>query len=355
MNIIFRVDSSTDIGIGHMMRCLTLAGNLKKQYTQLRILFISRDLDGNINNIVEKNGYGLCLLPREHKKYKLQDYEKWLSVPKGMDVVQTIKFLEGEEISLLVVDNYALDYKWENIVRPFVKAILVIDDLANRIHECDFLLDQTYGNNVGHRYDGLVPKKCKLFLGIEYVLLRDGFYRQRKLCQVRRQIQRILVFYGGSDDTHETIKVLKGLQKLKQSSYKIDVVVGSSNIQKKQIEQMCKRLKKVTYYCQVNNMEDFIANADIALGASGGNTWERCALGLPAVVTITAGNQKEIALQVEKTGAIKVIGCSYDLSEKEYYHILLQLDKLPLEYMSRQAFALLGKSKLEEAIHKMLG
>ena len=142
--IAFRVDSSTQIASGHLMRCLTLAEKLN---CKEKIIFISRDLPGNISNLILKKGFKLTLLNNEDLDVSLKGYEKWLTVRQEQDAKETIEAIKNLNLELLIVDSYAIDVKWEKMLRPSVKKIMVIDDLANRKHDCDILLDQNFDLN----------------------------------------------------------------------------------------------------------------------------------------------------------------------------------------------------------------
>ena len=315
MNIVFRVDSSAQIGSGHLMRCLTLANQLRDR---ANIFFVCRELEFNLSSLVNRDGFNLIVLSNSEKKEGLTGYEKWLTVKQEFDAVQTKEMLKLLEIDYLIIDNYAIDKKWEKIVRSNVKKIMVIDDLANREHDCDILLDQNYYNDKDRRYVNLVPKHCKLLLGPQYVLLREEFYEARKQMRIRDgSIRNILVFFGGSDLTNETMKTLRVLDDLNRTDIQINVVVGDSNKNKECIKEYCQRHENILCFCQVNNMAELMNEADLAIGAGGSSTWERCFLGLPSIVIATAENQVKISRDCDKLGIIKYIGNAQDITQED--------------------------------------
>lgn len=324
MIVVFRVDASTQIGSGHLMRCLTLAKRIEKE-KKAQITFISRNLDGNMNFLIEKAGYNLFALPECENNSSLSGYEKWLTVEKKLDAEQTKAILQEICADYLVIDSYALDEEWEKIQRPFVKKIMVIDDLANRRHDCDILLDQNYYQDIETRYYDLVPKRCKLLLGPKHALLREEFYEERNHLRTRDgSIHRILVFFGGSDLTNETMKAVKAIAAVGMSDIAVDVVVGSSNKNKDDIESFCLEQKNMTYHCQVNNMAELMYKADLAIGAGGSTNWERCFLGLPAIVIAIADNQVRICEDCNEINVIFYLGKAQDVDEKK---IFLSLQK----------------------------
>ena len=314
---VIRADASEQIGSGHLMRCLTLADQMRREGTEVH--FICRDLVGNLNHLVHEQGFPLHVLPRHADDPSLSGYAAWLTVAQETDARETGEVLRTlAPIMRLVVDSYALDEVWERIVRPLVSEIFVIDDLANRRHDCDILLDQNFYRAMQHRYDGLVPPSCKLLLGPSYALLREEFYAaKKKLRQRDGHLRRILVFYGGSDITHETEKAVRALLHLSLSAVDVDVIIGGSNAHRMQIEELCAPHDFLHTYCAVSNMAEFMANADLCLGAGGTTTWERGFLGLPAIVTAIAENQLEICRDCADAGLIYYLGRWDEVTEND--------------------------------------
>lgn len=312
--VVFRVDASVKIGSGHVMRCLTLAGQLKE--TGSEVIFICSDLPGNLASLIVKDGYRVFLIPY----LKVSKDEKW-----KRDLENTVNLLTAlnNPIDLLVVDHYGLDYRWEAPLRKFVKEIMVIDDLANRPHDCDILLDQNLYNDMDIRYEGLVPEHCKKLLGPKNVLLRPEFYEARRKLRLRDgTVKRILVFFGGSDPSNETGKALEAIRMLNRPDIAVDVVVGSSNPYKNEIHQICEAMPNTSYYCQVDNMAELMAKADLAIGAGGTAAWERCFLGLPTATVIIADNQSEQVKLLAKKEAIWNLGHSKKVTSNRIFSFL---------------------------------
>ena len=352
MKIVFRVDSSSMAGSGHLSRCLVLAQRFREIPGTL-IYFVVRNLKGNVNSLICNRGFELHELPNHGLAERdLNGYERWLSVTQVMDAADTREALKKiRDVQLLVVDSYAIADEWEKLLRPYTKKIMVIDDLANRRHDCDYLLDQSYGGEKTQRYQGLVPLACKTFLGGPYVLLHESYYLQQP--KVRSQLHRVIVFFGGSDDTGETLKFLHALHDSSLQRLQFIVVVGNGNSQKEAVELMCNECMNVTYHCQVDNMAELLTNADMAFGAAGSNMWERCVLGLPSIVTVTGDNQRFIAEQVHRTGAIKLLGWYETVYASTYARVLSQIDKLPIARMSKAAFTVIEKSCVDEMINSI--
>lgn len=322
MLAIIRADASTSIGSGHVMRCLTLAHRLKKD-KNAKVVFVMRVLPGNLIDVVEKQGFEVLKLLPANQKYSLSGYGLWLTVPMDVDAQQTIEILQHylqehgcDVVDRLIVDSYALDEQWELMLRPYCGEIMVIDDLANRKHDCDILLDQNFYLNKDVRYAGLVPEHCKMLLGPEHALLREEFYEAKKhLCKRDGNIKNILVFYGGSDLTNETEKAIKALVQLHDEGYSFtaDIITGLSNSRRGKIEKICSKYHFLHYYCQVSNMAEFMNKADLMLGAGGSTTWERLYMELPALVTAVAENQIQGCRDCSQAGIIEYLGINEDV------------------------------------------
>ncbi len=335
MLAVIRADASTSIGSGHVMRCLTLAHRLKKE-KNAKVVFVMRDLPGNLIDVVEKQGFEVLKLSPANQKYSLNGYGLWLTVPMEVDAQQTIELLQYylqehscEVVDRLIVDSYALDEQWEQVLRPYCREIMVIDDLANRKHDCDILQDQNFYLNKDVRYAGLVPERCKMLLGPEYALLREEFYEAKKHLRKRDDtIKNILVFYGGSDLTNETEKAIKALVQLHDEGYNFtaDIITGVSNSRREKIKHLCSKNHFFHYYCQVSNMAEFMNKADLMLGAGGSTTWERLYMELPALVTAVADNQVKCCEECGKAGLIDYAGpANYVDIEQIYKYIRVRL------------------------------
>jgi len=321
MKVVFRVDASQLIGSGHVMRCLALAEYLLKHHAQ--VFFICRELPGNMIKIIEERRFPVFRLPYKNtggggvyggkKQYVL-----WLGVLLEKELYDVEKYLTPiNKIDWLIVDHYALDEKWEEALRKYTQHIMVIDDLANRKHVCDFLLDQNYYAALDKRYDGLVPPKCRSLLGPKYVLLRNEFVKARKKIKVcDGNVRRILVFLGGADLTNETKKVLDALSMIGFLGV-VDVVVGAQNRHKSEIRSICAGKQNYNFYFQVDNIVELMLQADLAIGAGGVSVWERCCLGLPSLVITLAENQERLAHDTHAFGAIAYLGKSDQLTVNE--------------------------------------
>ena len=310
-NIVFRVDSSTQIGTGHLMRCLTLADELRLKGCD--VSFIFRDLEGNLISSILEKSFHVIKLPKAKSPIKSDDiYQQWLTVSQQEDAQQTIEVIP-KDTDLLIIDSYSLGKPWHEKLRPYTKKIMVIDDLADRNFDCDILLNQNYGRRKSD-YKNKVPKHCQLLLGSKYALLRPEFAQLRKKALAKRKkttnIKNILVSMGGADPQNLTYKVLQQID----NSFNTTVVLGGSSPHIDKIQQLAKD-KNIKVIVNSNNMAQLMLDADLAIGAGGSTSWERCCLGLPALIHVISDDQKQIALNLEKANvAIIVRNLEHDIS-----------------------------------------
>ena len=329
MHIAIRADASTEIGAGHIMRCLALAEELKERGAD--VFFICRELEGNLCAQIVAQQFKLHRLPAT-----IFSEKDW-----HLDAEQTIAACTNSysRIDWIIVDHYHLDAKWESSVRNVAHKVMVIDDLANRNHGCDALLDQNYLPACENRYATLVPSSCQILLGPKYALLRHEFKSMRKYLAPRiPSLKKILVFFTAGDDKGETIKAMQGIQMFGNIE-QVDVVIGQSNLNNKEINQICDKFHW-GLHCNIDYMPKLIAQADLAIGAGGSSNWERCALGVPAIVTILAENQESIAEALGRANIILNLGWSSNLKAQDYANALSTLSHDRLKAMSEKALAI---------------
>lgn len=328
---VFRVDASVTMGAGHVMRCLTLADRLRAG--GLAPWFFTRRGSGSTVKLIQGRGFRVTELECAGGGWESDAAE----VMAGLAAHAPVEWL--------IVDHYGLDVRWESRLRRVARRILVIDDLANRAHDCDVLLDQNYYVAASRRYAGLVPAGCQLFLGPAYALLRDEFWwAAREPRQRSGIVERLLVSFGATDPTNETGKVLDALLGVQIAS--VDVVVGGSNPRREQIAALCARSSHVRCHIQTSRMAELMREADLAAGAGGATTWERCLLGLPALTVVTADNQLATTQDLSSAGVIWYLGRAETLTPADYRTALADAMENPqrLCEMSRRAQTLMASA-----------
>lgn len=323
MKIIFRTDASLQIGTGHVMRCLSLADEFARQGHECR--FVSRQHSGHLGDLILSKGYALTLLPVPVKRdYDVvadnsERYASWLGVPWQEDAKQTLGAIGTLNSDWLVIDHYALDAEWEKTLAHAVGNIMVIDDLANRTHACTLLLDQNLGR-AHEDYEALLPATCENLIGPRYALLRPEFSALRQQSLARRttpELKRILLTLGGVDRDNVTGQILTALASSKlPASMTVEVVMGKTAPHLKEVQAQVAHLPfKVTVSVNVSDMAERMCKADLAIGAAGSTSWERCCLGLPSITIVLAENQQLIGKALDVYGAGLTLGIDEVASE----------------------------------------
>jgi len=301
MNIVFRVDASIQMGTGHVMRCLTLAEELRRLGHSC--VFICREHPGNLREfIIDKSFVVHLLSTTSGVNFTVENddtaHAEWLGVSWRIDAEQTLAALGSMEVDWLVVDHYALDARWEKLLAKAAGQIMVVDDLADRHHACNLLLDQNLGREIAD-YDHKVPEHCTRLIGPKYALLRPEFAELRERSLKRREnpeLKRILISLGGVDRTNVTGKILEALEETRlPKETQIDVIMGAAAPYLNEVRQKAAKLPfKSKVSVNVSDIGERMCMADLAIGAAGSTSWERCCLGLPAILVVLADNQKMV-------------------------------------------------------------
>ena len=323
MKIAFRTDASLQMGSGHVMRCLTLADALKAKGAQCH--FISRAHPGHLLEVIHQRGYKVdSILPPvilaqtaiKTIAIKVPDPQQepahaaWLGSAWQTDAQETAAILGDLQPDWLVVDHYALDQRWEEALAPHYRKLLVIDDLADRPHHCNLLLDQNwFSEHTASRYRNLVPLHCNCYLGPEYALLKPEYAQLRSNMPPRDgTVRRVLVFLGGSDPTNQTGKVLTALMQPSFAHLQVDMVIGQNHPDVEGIASQVAARPGSTLHQGLPTLAHLMSRADLMISAGGSTTWERLCLGLPGVVISVAANQTNTNIALMNAGYIDFLG-----------------------------------------------
>lgn len=308
MHVAFRTDASLQIGTGHVMRCLTLADALREQGAQCT--FLCRPHTGHLLALVAKRGHKVLALSEPRANFNAPPepaHAAWLGTSWADDAEQTIHALAGQTVDWLVVDHYALERRWEQALRANTRRIMVIDDLADRLHDCDILLDQTFGRAAGD-YDALVPTNCHLLSGSHYALLRPEFDALRSYSlqrRVRPTLRDLLITMGGVDKDNATGLALQALRTCQLPvNCRITVVMGATAPRLDDVRRQAQDMPWPTrVQVGVRNMAQLMADSDLAIGAAGSTSWELCCLGVPNLLVCTAANQRTVIATLTSANA----------------------------------------------------
>lgn len=297
MKVVFRADASDQMGTGHLMRCLTLARELRLRGAEVR--FVAREHRGHLVARLQDECLPVTVLPPPEAEATDPDiYGKWRGVPVARDAGETLAAIGRQPADWLVVDHYGLGSDWETALRPGAHRILAIDDLPERAHACDLLLNQNLGATCVP-----LPPGARALLGPKYALLHPAFAERRGRVRNRdRAAGRVVVFFGGADETDLTGRTLAVLSEPEFSGLFADVVVGASSPHRERLVAQAATRPQTLIHGPMSHLADLLAGADVAIGAGGATTWERLCLGVPSVVTAVAENQVPACLALEAAG-----------------------------------------------------
>lgn len=317
--IIIRCDASLLIGSGHVMRCRTLARDLKRSGAE--VCFLCRRQPGDLLNLLEQE-FEVLALPKQSlvscDGLEGRDlYGAWLGCSQEQDATQCLEVIAEAGIksaSWLVVDHYGLDAHWESQLLAGLASgealpqLLVIDDLADRPHQADLLLDQNFfGELTEQRYQELVLPQCRLLLGPLYALLGPEYAQLHPLVPPRNELRRVLLFFGGVDPDNLTGRALEALMHPALVALRVDVVLGLQSPHRQRVEELVARRPYTTLHGPLPSLAGLIARADLAIGAVGATTWERACLGLPSISIPFASNQIPVSQVLARNDFIRLI------------------------------------------------
>jgi UDP-2,4-diacetamido-2,4,6-trideoxy-beta-L-altropyranose hydrolase len=355
MRILFRADASEAIGTGHVMRCAALAEGLRARGG--RVVFACQSLPAPLATLLREMGFELATLASQPAIAARASPEETLApAAQRSDAAAVRSAVAGENFDWIVVDHYALDACWEDEVRGLAGRALAIDDLPGRAHRCDLLLDQNPGEQREARYRARACADLCCLIGARYALLRRGFAAARARSGPRPgPIARILVMYGGTDPTDETGKAVRALQSMPDMGAAVDVVVGGANPRAGALRAACARDPRMRFHYGTADVPGLMAAADLALGACGTSSWERCAVYLPALAVITAGNQRDIGDALASTGAAEVAGWHADVAAEDLAGATRRLAQAPdrVRAMSKRAGAQTDALGVERVVAAM--
>jgi len=278
------------------MRCLTLARALGEH--GLAASFVMREHAGHLASLVEAQGFAVTLLPVAVNGHDVNgtSHASWLGASWEQDANDTVQALGPDPVEWLVVDHYAIDRRWEARLRSRVRRILVIDDLADRPHDCDLLLDQNLVASPWNRYRSRVAEGCAVLLGPAYALLQPEYAALHERAVPREgAVRRVLISFGGADEDDLTARALEALLSVGGPDVGIDVVVGPSNAHLAELRAKGAEHARVSIHHGLTSLAGLLMHADVAIGGAGSTSWERLCLGVPSIMVAQAENQRAIA------------------------------------------------------------
>lgn len=355
MHVAFRVDSSERIGTGHLMRCLTLADAIRSTGATTR--FICRHLNTAQAEMLVGRGHEVRILPAGSVTPTAKStYQEWLGTTQAADADDTISALDDlARWDWLVVDHYALDQDWETRLRSKAENSLVIDDLANRKHQCDLFLDQNLQPSSEDRYKELVPREAKKIVGPQFALLRPEFREARENRAGNPDASRLNICFGGTDPDGATVLATEALNSAALRELPVDIVIGTANPHRARIASLAEKLPNTTLHIQPPRLAALMSRAQLALGAGGATSWERCCMALPTAIVSLADNQKNGCSALMRKRAAIYVGDIVHLTADHIAQTLQGMLAKPilLRAMSQRAATLVDGKGTERVVEAM--
>ena len=336
MRVVFRVDASEILGVGHLVRCLVLAD-------------LIADFGGSSLFLVgDKNVVADRLLHNSVHEVR------YLNLPKSCSILDDARASTQwmqDVVDWVVVDHYNLDFRWETKVRTYVGSILVIDDLANRPHDCDLLVDPGLGHQITD-YATLMKRRAEMFLGPRYAILKPAFANYYNAASIWPAVCRAHVFFGGGSSAEQlpiyVETILDAVPMLSVSA----VGFADEGAMVKLINIYGSRLKWSRY---VEEMALEYSQCDIAIGSPGTATWERACVGLPFGLIATANNQIPIAHDLERRGFCRYLGAAWEFDKFKFVEIFRDFlqDRTSLVTMRSLGVSLVDGNGAQRIVKKL--
>ena len=325
--VVFRCDASLQIGSGHVMRCRALARGLRRRGAE--IVFLCRPQPGDLIALLELE-FRVLLLPAfspDATGLEKDDsfvsgrklYSSWLGVSEEQDAQDSLAVLR-EQAQLptpawMVVDHYALGACWHKRLQEGLQLahgtapkILVLDDLADRHHQASVLMDANrLDSTAPDPYRDLLPGDCNTLLGPAYALLDPLYPQLQPLLPTRVKIDRVLVFFGGTDAANHAAVALDALSHARLRHLAVDVVLGIAAPHFVDLQRRVIQRPNTSLHVGLPSLAGLMARADLALGAAGTASWERTCLGLPSLVVPVAENQVQGARALVAAGVARCL------------------------------------------------
>ncbi|WP_247267715.1 MULTISPECIES: UDP-2,4-diacetamido-2,4,6-trideoxy-beta-L-altropyranose hydrolase [Pseudomonas] len=310
MRVLIRADASPTIGSGHIARGLTLARVLRKQGSH--VAFACRRLPGHRLDALAAEGFETFALP---DFYPDEDPQQAIEsmLPWQADIEELDALLAGHAaFDWIIADHYGLDHHWQTAARRWAPRIAAVDDLATRRYSVDLLLNQNL-SGLSANYAPLLPEGCRTLLGPRYAMLREEF-----VCPaiaIKPKARRVLVNFGGFDaamQTHHAMLALKDFAELE-----VDFVAGADNPAWAQMQALAATRPHWRLHSFVSDFQQRMTAADLFIGAGGGTSWERAALGLPTICIAVSNNQQANGEVMAAAGAHVFMGAREQVSVEQ--------------------------------------
>ena len=305
LRVLIRTDASSSVGTGHLVRCLNLAAELRLAGAE--VIVACAEISTACEAICQARSFHATPLSGSRKRSAYRPGKRMAEAEQVEDADLCARLASGRPFDWAIVDHYGLDASWERQMRRASRQVMAIDDLADRAHDCDLLLDQNLREDGGQAYDSSLPKGCERLIGPRFALL-DGSFAAARATLHSQTRDRILISFGGSDPRSMTVPVLHALQRTFGKTQGIDVVIGQMQDEAGAMRGLEVETQVVKTHYATRDMAVLMSKARLFVGAGGTTNWERCCLGLPGIVVSVAENQIAPCLALHDAGSHVYLG-----------------------------------------------
>ena len=327
MRILVRADSDETIGSGHVIRCLAVIDRLELAGAHVEL--ITTGLSPTLTDVVVSRGWTITTLATG------------MTAQEDAECTARVALREPRP-AVLLLDHYSLDAAWERVVHSHVDRLMVIDDLADRPHSCDILMDPTLLDSHENRHQSKTRLPAEVFLGPEFAPVRPEF-----LAIPRRSrdggVNRLLVFLGGATSAADLLPLLDALTTPDLRHLQTVIVLGAAFPDPDAVKGHLTGGANIAVIHHTNDMPHLLDWADLAIGATGGAQWERCAVGLPTLTVLTADNQEHDVEAFGRSGATVHLGRLEEMTSERWHDGIARMidDPARIAHMGQAAGAIL--------------
>jgi UDP-2,4-diacetamido-2,4,6-trideoxy-beta-L-altropyranose hydrolase len=316
MRVAFRVDASSRIGLGHLVRCLALARAVRSLGADVLVLMRRHDVDVSAR-IAEADCALRWLAPPgsndvDAVAVKEPVHASWAGVPWYIDAAESAREVSAWNASWVVIDHYSFDARWHRHIRGEAGVrIAAIDDLADRDLDVDLLIDHNFVKDHQTKYAGRVAPRTPILGGPRFALIGPAYAKGPRYV-FGGAVRKIGIFMGGVDASDLTTRAWEGCRRTAGFRGEIGIATTSANPHLLRLRAHIAHDHDTSLAVDLPDLSDFFAEHDLQIGAGGGATWERCCAGAPALTLVVAENQLGVVEELSAAGVVAALPSGHD-------------------------------------------
>lgn len=302
-----RTDANDKIAMGHLVRCMSIARQLRKKH--LEVVFILSE--NNAEEFIIENGFRLICLNNHYDE-------------KEQELASLLELVRREKIDRLLIDSYEVTNEYMRRLKEICKTVY-IDDYNQFKYPVDMIVNYTYGADFElYRANGY--KREQILLGSKYVPLRPEFAQSRIM--IKQDIKSVFLSTGGTDHYNVMVCLLKKLQKSQLKDVIKYVITGKFYKYKEELATLCKQDSTICNYHDIQDVHSIMCKSDLAITAGGTTLSELCACGIPTICLSIADNQHSGIKAYAKAEMIFYAGDIRDKKDKTLENVVCMAEYL---------------------------